>query len=236
MRAVYVSLWLIRLGYSHSQGIPPLPPPRFGTDSRLPACHKSQIVPSPSEQGHEPWIHPPFCTFIGKERKELCVYTDTRFHFGQGVSIVTEPKTVQNLLKEDILVSTQYEMPTAERIVHYEAIERPGAGVGLFVKPSHKFTAGDVILIDYPTLILPSGEDQQMIPAHVMNHLRWKGLLQLPRETRARTRSLAQSKGAHVDEIVNIFETNAFTHEKGGSLHDMIFAEAARMNHNCRPK
>ncbi|KAK3314537.1 hypothetical protein B0H66DRAFT_593257 [Apodospora peruviana] len=163
---------------------------------------------------------------------KLCVFTNTNFHFGQGVSIVARPETARKLVDDRLLMKSRYEYPSSD--VKYEAIDRPALGVGLFVKPEHRYFAGETIMVDYPTLVLPSGAVDS-VDLNLLNNLRWKALLQLSKETRARTRGLAQSKGGYMDEIVNVFDTNAFTHEKAGDLHDIIFAKAARMNHNCLP-
>ena len=109
----------------------------------------------------------------------------------------------------------------------YEAVQRrPEVGIGLFVKASERYRAGEIIMVDYPTMIIPSGVVDS-ISLNTLNDLRWKALLQVPDQARFRTRDLAQSKGRFMDEIVNIFETNAFTHSKGGALHDIIFPEAS---------
>ena len=202
--------------------------PAAGDDRRTPTCPKWQVEASPRESGHQPWTHAPYCTSSGRAGgpDSLCVYTDANFHFGQGISIVAQPETAEQLVKQRLLQDPQNEPRTAGPAAGYEAVSTPDAGVGLFVKPSRHYAAGDVVLVDYPTLVMPSG-GFDTIPSHILSDMRWRALLQLPTRARSRTRSLAQSKGAYTDEIVDIFDTNAFTHEKGGSVHDIIFAEAS---------
>jgi len=194
---------------------------------RHPTCSKWRVRPSPQEQGHEPWTNAPFCVKTEAGNHKLCVFTDAGFHFGQGISILATPEVAESFVnnglfnksKSGILLSNTTE-------TKYEAINRSGLGIGLFVKPGQRYSAGEVIVVDYPTVILPSGADDSMNP-DLLGDLRWKALLQLPAVARARTRALAQSKDKFMDEVTNIFETNAFTHEKGGGLHDIIFPEAS---------
>ncbi|KAM7219443.1 hypothetical protein V8F06_005177 [Rhypophila decipiens] len=144
------------------------------------------------------------------------------------------PAIVETLVNEGLLQTAARETGSSSSSTKYIETERPGSGIGLYVKSSQSYKAGEIIMREYPTLIVASGISDSIQP-QVLDMLRWKALLQLPRTTRQGIRALAQSHVMHKDEIVDIVDTNAFTHEKGGAVYDLIFPEAARMNHNCIP-
>lgn len=205
----------------------------------------SKWFTGPQEQGHEPWSHAPFCipntnTAGGKGKKkqkpkQLCVFTNVSFDGGRGISIVASPDVAGKMVRQNLLTVSRE--PVSQLVggggaggpaVKYEEIEKPGLGIGLFVRASSQgYKAGEIIMWEYPTLIVPSGGADSAVSNDVLDMLRWKALLQLPKPTRIRTRALAQSKRLGKDEIIDILDTNAFTHEKGGRLHDVIFPEAA---------
>lgn len=197
-----------------------------GGQRQLPICPKSQVKVSPKQSGHEPWTHAPHCIDTGTGDNKLCVYTDANFHHGDGLSIVARPEVADKIVSKGLLKGSANDISRTERRRKYDQVETPGSGIGLFVRSGEKISAGEVFMVDYPTMIVPSGSVDSMDPNDLAK-LRWMALLQLSDETRARTRSLAQSRGAHFDEIVNIFDTNAFTHKKGDALHDIIFPEAS---------
>lgn len=186
-------------------------------------CSKWQVEISPQKRGHEPWTHAPNCLPSNGKVHRLCVYTDAEFNNGQGLSIVAAPHVVEKMVEQDLL---RYEGVTKSPAIKYEAIEKPGLGIGLYVKASEDYKAGEIIMREYPTLIFPSGSVDS-ISSEALDMLRWRALLQLPDTARQRTRALARSIKVHKDEIVDILDTNAFTHQKGGGTHDIIFPEAA---------
>lgn len=188
-------------------------------------CPKSQLQGAPRAEGHEPWTHASYCVGTGEVGKEVCVFTYADFHFGQGISVITRQDIATKLVDARLFDKSQYELPDETVEVKYVAIDREGMGIGLFVKPSEEIKAGERILIDYPTLV--NGQVGDSVPAEIRQHLQWKALLQLPKTARERSRKLAKSQGKFVDELQNVIETNAFTHEKADALHDILFTEAA---------
>jgi len=130
------------------------------------------------------------------------------------------------LVGAGLLTRSQHELPEHLVATKYEAIEREGSGVGLYVKPAKTIREGERIMIDYPTLLVPNQVGESM-PPEIRLHLQWKAWLQLPGPARRRSRDLAKSKGRFMDELQNVVGTNAFTHEKGGVPHDVIFTEAS---------
>jgi hypothetical protein len=188
-------------------------------------CPKSQLQGAPRTEGHEPWTHQSYCVSTGQRGKEVCVFTDADFHFGQGISVVARRDVAANLIKARLFNRSKYESPEANTAAKYEAREQKGMGVGLFVRQSEEIKAGERVLIDYPTLI--NGQVGDLIPNDIRQFLQWKALLQLPKPARDESRSLAKSSGKFTDELQNILRTNAFTHEKADALHDFLFPLAA---------
>ncbi|KAM7206065.1 hypothetical protein V8F20_002847 [Naviculisporaceae sp. PSN 640] len=205
--------------------------PTNARENELRTCAKWQIKISTQTREHKPWTHAPYCLPDNGKAQKMCVYTDVDFNNGKGLSIVAMPEVAEKLIDLDLLRRGPVSEPS---YIKYEAIEKPGLGIGLYVKASEKYKAGEIIMREYPTLIAPSGS-VDAISAEDLDLLRWRALLQLPDAARQRTRALARSSKTYKDEIVDILDTNAFTHQKAGVAHDIIFPEAARMNHNCVP-
>ncbi|KAK4185295.1 hypothetical protein QBC35DRAFT_389761 [Podospora australis] len=211
------------------------------TNSRpaLPTCPISRVKPSPPEPGPGPWTHAPYCVVTSRTSdKKLCVFTDANYNHGKGLSIVAKREVAESFVSEGLLPGSSSPSPTHPE-PKYEVIPKPNQGLGLFVKPSPSYLPGETILLDHPTLIFPSSDSTKAISLETLSNLRRKALLQLPPQTRSLTRSLAQSihsgKKRVVDEITDIIQTNAFTQQKAGATHDLIFPLAARINHACTP-
>jgi len=190
-------------------------------------CPRWQLQGAPRAAGHEPWTHAVYCVRtrdVGSE--PVCVFTDADFYFGQGISIVARRDTAARMVHDGLLDPAPHERPpTRASEAKYEPLEREGSGVGLFVKPSEVIRAGERVLVDYPTLV--NGQLGESVPPDLRRYLQWKAVLQLPGDARRRSRDLAKSRGQFMDEIENLLETNAFTHQKADALHDVLFTEAA---------
>ncbi|KAK0611292.1 hypothetical protein B0T14DRAFT_325294 [Immersiella caudata] len=214
----------------------PLQSPKPASTSPPQTCQKSQLRLSTPTTGFTPWTHRPTCTTVSPKGDELCVFTDATYFSGRGLSIVARPEVVDKFLQEGIFPGRQNRPNAKEKgDVKYQILPHPKMGTGLFVKPGKSYQAGEVILTDYPTLILPA-EGFEGADADVLHEIMWQGLLQLPKEGRNATRNLAKSKEANgVDEIVDLVDTNAFTHEEGGGIFNVLYPLASRMNHACVP-
>jgi hypothetical protein len=185
------------------------------------ACPAGQVEASPPVAGYDPWTHKPYCTRSPVNGNKLCVYTNANFH--HGVSIVAKPEVAAQIIDESQLTV----MPQPDGfVIKYEALDIPGIGVGLFVKPGSDIKAGETIMIDHPTLILPSKFEDPFYPEQVF-HLYWKAMLQLPEAARAKSRAMARSMSQPLDDIENLMATNSFYNEKAGGKQDALFTEAA---------
>jgi hypothetical protein len=195
----------------------------FSTFGLHHACPAEQLIPSTPSSGYAPWTHTPYCIRSPSSGNQVCVFTDANFFAGQGISIIARPDKADELFGAGLFANS----PTgqANTGVKYEAKYKPGRGIGLFVKPGHKYRAGERIMVDYPTLIIPN-DVSDPLPPEVDYELQWRAVLQLPERGKARLRSLAKS-GKYVDEIESVVRTNSFTQKKADVLHDLVFTEAA---------
>jgi hypothetical protein len=192
-------------------------------------CPEWQLQLSPRTTEDSPWTHAPYCVQLPAakyKQSQLCVFTDANFHFGQGISIITQPDIADKIVGDGLLASSPYAEAYTKGESKYEAIYVAGRGIGLFVKTFHEIEAGELLFVDYPTLLVPS-ELTDRPSQDVLYDLQWKAVFQLPDSARARTRGLAKSKGKYFDEIENVVGTNAFTQNKGGAVHDVMLTETA---------
>jgi hypothetical protein len=103
-----------------------------------------------SHKTHGIWTHPPKCISSPTDSsEEFCVYTNSSFFRGRGVSIFTSPKTAKVL--ETISAFSQANVhddvdEEAERPYEIRYVE--GRGNGLFA--TRELKRGDLILTDLP--------------------------------------------------------------------------------------
>ncbi|KAK1835161.1 hypothetical protein QBC39DRAFT_419728 [Podospora conica] len=201
-------------------------------------CPPSQLpihLPSPSPR-HSPWTHPPRCITTTQDAKQqqLCVFTSTTFNPPLGLSIVASAAAAADLVRAGLLTEPPEQHKEAEEDVKYEPRPVPsmGGGVGLFVKRGKRFAAGEVILVDRPTLMVPDRDGGDAMGS-VVQELAWQGVMQLPERGKRLTRGLARDLGG--DELVDVVDTNAFSQLKGGRGWNLVFPRASRMNHDCVP-
>jgi hypothetical protein len=211
--SVFASLALpaVTFGLPESQSRPPTCPNLKGLFATV-SCPTWQVKASPPAPGHKPWTHAPACTRAPATGNQLCVYTKADFYIG--VSLVATPKIAKRILSAGLLATSPLPKTFRQK---YEAVHVPGKGTGLFVKPGRKIKARETILLDYPTLILPS---EFLGPFHpkTLRQLQWMAALQLPDIARTRTRTMAKSMGRFMDEIENVMTTNSFYSEKAMSV------------------
>jgi hypothetical protein len=205
--------------------------------------HFAELTCAPWRQkdgslGYEPWSHEPYCVGPtwdkpGNTDRIFCVYTSKTFRNGRGLSVFTTPDVAATIASNQAFKDPESlpEFEKKEDTLSYRAKELPGRGIGLFANRLIK--TGETILTDQPTFIVHRkaythfSEDNQEI-------LQWRGLLQLPEEGRKTTRALA--KFGLGDEIIDVIQTNGFSTSYFSTQHVQLVPEAARINHDCRPK
>ena len=107
----------------------------------------------------------------------------------------------------------------------YEERIVEGKGRGLFLKEGQSLEAGEVVLVDYPSLLIARDAMDVLLPEE-RYRMNWLGVMQLPDDERHAVRSL-NSKGKYADEVDNIVAMNALGVQYGGFKHLGMFPEAA---------
>lgn len=193
-----------------------------------------------------PWTHTTPCFHRAGTDKEYCVFTDTNFAEGRGISLVMEPRRASYLATLPAFVEPQINEGINQDLVRtvpakYAVKEIPSKGMGL-VATEH-IRRGDVILantaslmIDYGAFSLPQDEYLQLAAA-AADHL--------PGPHRAALLNLSSHDGrerTHAEHVDKVIRTNAFDiypdedeDGEGAEILFVVFPEIARMNHDCRP-
>ena len=155
---------------------------------------------------------------LGKHQ-DFCVYTNSVFNNGRGISLVTTPETAAELNDEQY---TSY-FEELEGPELYDIRESEGKGLGLFAKT--EIAAGDIIIWKSPALIV--SKDALNTPSKQRRHLLLQTAVdQLPEKTRSMLLGLAKNRGGF--EIDDIIQTNAAGVKVwDGTSHLAIVPEAA---------
>jgi hypothetical protein len=180
---------------------------------------------------HGPWSYPPVCTdVLASVGSSLCVYTNTSFSHGRGISIFTTPE-----LAEQILVLPPFQDPGALQGINeftgtWYTQEMPGKGMGMLAKKDLKFkdriTAHTPALLAYLESDLSTAEREKFFKLAVS---------QLPKATRDMYLRLATVYGLPQVKYQDVVKANTFQLELGGHNHLAVFPETSRLNHACAP-
>lgn len=205
--------------------------------------------------GQHPWTHSSPCFRDFESDQELCVFTDTNFADGRGISLVTtteranylasnpaftEPETLHGL-NQDLVWTTP---------AKYEVRPVPGKGMG--VVATALIRRGELIMantasymIDYAVFNGLSPEEYTHLQAHAVDHLpaaHRAAILDLsPHNTPSANSSSNPTNLTHTALIDKITATNIFDIDPSPSDPDQhhslaaLFPHIARINHDCRP-
>ena len=229
------TLALLALAAAHPPPFQCAPPEPLRSDL---TCAPHSLAPLPSDDvAFRPWTHEPHC--IRPAEKPLlgfCVFTNAGFR--GGVSLVTLPELGMHMANR-----TQMAMgpePAADTVRvgggddvgggagweverKYEERLVEGKGRALFAKEG--FKAGEVVLVDYPSILVARDAMDVLLPEE-RQRMTWLGAMQLPDDERAAVRRLV-SVGKYADEMDNIVAMNAVGVQYGGFKHLGTFPEAA---------
>lgn len=152
----------------------------------------------------------PRCEGDGLPGHTFCVYTDTEFFYGRGITLITTPSTISgmNLSRAQDEYSSNYgngdrngtsnEPPYMERYI-------PGKGIGLVANRLIK--RGETVILEPPSIIVHldmggiTGEKRRL-------KMQWEGIYSLPPATRSKSLALMGHLGGdHLEDVLN---TNAF--------------------------
>lgn len=200
-----------------------------------------------------PWTHNPTCIQAtvpggdGPKQETFCVYTNSLFANGRGISLITTPDVATSY----VLESFSHEDQEDREPLPYKARETDDRGIGLFAK--EKIKAGETIMLKHPVLVI--AKDALDSPSRKERHRLLKVAVgQLPEKTRDALLALAKSRGGH--ELDDIVQTNSVGMRIGDGVRHLgvvpeasvsvmayhvicvacLLIELKRINHDCRPK
>ncbi|GAB1320204.1 hypothetical protein MFIFM68171_10414 [Madurella fahalii] len=191
------------------------------------------------------WTHTSPCFQLLSSNQEYCVFTDTNFADGRGISLIMGARRANYLATSPAFVEPELNRGVNQDLnrtipAKYKVQEIPGKGMG--VVATEHIRRGDLIiantlslLIDLEAYSLPKDEYLQLEAAAV-DHL--------PSAHRAALLALSTHDEAnlpHAEHIDKLIDTNSFNiypddgDEEGSDTMFGVFPEISRMNHDCRP-
>ncbi|KAL5397101.1 hypothetical protein PMIN02_002610 [Paraphaeosphaeria minitans] len=192
------------------------------------AAISNGLIPD-DQTRHGPWSYPPICTdVLPSVGSSLCVYTDTSFSHGRGISIFTTPD-----LAERTVVLLPFQNPEALQGINdftgtWITQEIPDKGMGMFA-------SRDLMVSEYLLNIVDHNIDKlkfkDKITAHTPALLAY---LESDLSTAEREKffKLAVSQ---LPEPTRAMYANTFQLEIEGHNHLAVFPETSRLNHDCAP-
>lgn len=181
-----------------------------------------------SATSYSPWTHKPKCTPRDQANETYCIYTDSEFANGRGISFFTSPSIAKRVLElpaftepgihDDVNTSTETEGSP------WEVRNIPGRGNGLFA--TRTLYRGDRILASTPVGVFQSDaflSDYQVGYKHLDFAFQ-----QLAKPTREKIMRMATHKQGH--RIMERINTNAFAGDFEDSPHFLLYPETGVSN------
>jgi hypothetical protein len=190
---------------------------------------KEKATPNP----HFPWSYAPVCTdHLPGLGSKLCVYTNTSFSNGRGLSIFTSPTVAADLTNlpvfqdPDALSSNNINVNSGI----WMAQELPGKGIGLLARKLLNF--GDRVTAYTPALLAYLESELGTLEREKYFRI---AVNQLPAATREAFLGLSWVYGDERIRVQDIVKANTFQMMVGGQNHLAVFPETSRLNHACAP-
>ncbi|RDW70391.1 hypothetical protein BP5796_08788 [Coleophoma crateriformis] len=199
----------------------------FGLDHE--SCTHSRVDVQNTPVYH-PWTHKPRCTPKNGLNETYCVYTNSNFADGRGISFLTSPLVAKEII--NLPAFTNPEIPENVNTFTdppWEVRNIPGRGNGLFA--TRTLYRGEEILAATPVGVYMS--DAFPVDYGLGYQYLNTAYKQLPKATREKVMMMAAHNAG--DPIMERVNTNSFSGEFGGEPHFIVYPETARMNHDCRP-
>ncbi|KAL1844839.1 hypothetical protein VTK73DRAFT_1692 [Phialemonium thermophilum] len=208
----------------------------------------------------EPWTHPPFCVtsvssspgakeshdHVGNRHK-VCLFTDTRFRGGAGLSAITTPEIAASLAPKLMDPYVSWEEPkhsfrtgpivgsadagnetTTPPPPPYHIVPVPGRGQG--VVALRRIRRAEVFMVGVPAVLVATTTPAVAMVVEGVDHQdgrQWRGLLEEAFERlpcRDALMALARSAG-HGTPAEDVLRTNMFTIPVEGLAHQGLFLE-----------
>ena len=176
------------------------------------------------------WTEEVKCIPNTNTSENYCVYTNSKFANGRGISFLTTPAIAARVTSLSAFTqSGLYDNVNVFDDPPWEVKYIPGRGNGLFA--TRTLHRGDPILADTPVGVYHSDAFPHDFPLeYIYLHT---AFIQLPQPTQKLF--LSTMAFAEGDPIMERINTNAFSGEFEGASHFLMYPETARMNHDCRP-
>jgi hypothetical protein len=195
----------------------------------IPNIHDPDSVPS--------WSFEPVCTeYLEGIGSELCVYTNSTFSNGRGISIFTTPEIATDFARllpfqdPSALPSQGINPPEGDdRAWYIQNI--PGKGVGMLAKREMK--RGDLITAYTPYLL---AHMENILSTPERERFLRIAIDRLPAASKEHYLGLATIFHEPSVVVQDVVKANAFEMQVGGQMHLAVFPETSRMNHACSPK
>ncbi|KAL2200994.1 hypothetical protein P885DRAFT_65297 [Corynascus similis CBS 632.67] len=213
-------------------------------DQKYLACQNGKC----DESRRHVWTRSSPCLRGRHAEQPICVFTDTTFAEGRGISLVTTPTRADYLASKPSFADPKTVHGINQDLnrtvpASYEMRHIPGKGMGL-IATSH-IHRGDLIMANTPSLMIDYRAFNELTKPQYM-FLQAAAVAHLPPAHAAHLLALS----AHVtdtshltrEELVDkISATNGFDIDPDDEDPDqhhsffVLFPEIARMNHDCRP-
>ena len=172
-----------------------------------------------------PWTNLPHCTGRSDASNALCVFTDSTYAQGRGISIVTKPAIAKDFLKLRGFADPKVMagIPMSQFPPPFAITQLPGRGMG--VVANRTIERGELIMAYTTTTIFHADtfaeDEDDEEPDFPMIHV---AVDRLPRSSRARWLDLAahfEGRDTYNEKI----STNSFSEEFGEEEHYMVIPE-----------
>lgn len=186
------------------------------------------------------WTHPVLCVMAVNvtlgEQRHYCVYTDALFGGGHGTSLITAPQTAADTVGADALEDRPFYGGSRQRVFvpgpvagangtgpSYAVQQTPGKGLGAVAR--RKIRQGEILMLDFPALIVGKKFLEDTQPRLRRRVLR-RAIAQLPAATQDKVFALSKSTGG--EELDDILGTNTCSIKLGtNEMHLGLFPEVS---------
>ena len=174
-----------------------------------------------------PWTHEPHCLQGALQpvgAPEWCVYTDTTFRGGRGLSVITHPSFAAALvgsLDDTVLAARGASPPPLRAKKHRNYVLKAFRGRGTGVAARRDLRRWETVMTDYPAMVLKGDFFDSDLGEEEQDELKRVALERLPAERQKEFLALAASHG--VEKVEDILRTNVLGIEVAGETHLGLF-------------
>ncbi len=174
-----------------------------------------------------PWSERPHCLLpalapLGSV--EWCVFTDTAFRGGRGLSLVTTPELAAAVAHQldDTTVAPRFAAPAPASPDDPLFFVKDTRSRGKTVVAKKRIPKWDVVMVDFPVLITRADLFEALDEAEAAE-LKDVAVSRLPPETAQMVKSLAHSLGHGLELIDDVIKTNILPFDLAGEPHMGLF-------------